>query len=195
MPKIRLIVGLGNPGSKYEGTRHNAGAFFVRKLARLHSVALSADRNAHGESGRGFIGDKELRFLIPHTFMNESGVCLQKVSSFYKIPPEEIVVVYDEINLDVGEAKISARGGSGGHNGLSDIIDRLNPTFTRVRIGIGRKAPKEIDLADYVLGKFSEEDETLIGASMERSDCCCRIHDSHEFVSSIEVDKLPLFRS
>ena len=176
--RFRLIVGLGNPGAAYEKTRHNIGFRVIDCFAR----AKGADEWQKNRKFKGEItqlerdGAEKLYLLKPTTFMNESGVCLQKVSSYHKIPPEEIVVVYDEINLGVGEVKISARGGPGGHNGLSDIIGRLNPTFTRVRIGIGRKTPKEIDLADYVLGKFSEKDETLIGASMERYlDCLDRL--------------------
>ena len=176
--RFRLIVGLGNPGAAYEKTRHNIGFRAIDNFA----WAKGAEEWQKNRKLKGEItqieqdGTEKLYLLKPTTFMNESGISLQKVSSYYKIPPEEIVVVYDEINLDVGEVKISALGGPGGHNGLSDIIDRLKPTFTRVRIGIGRKTPKEIDLADYVLGKFSEEDETLIGASMERYlDCLDRL--------------------
>ena len=108
--------------------------------------------------------------------MNESGVGIQKVCSYYRIPPEEMLVIHDDINLDIGAVKASERGGSGGHNGLADIIARIKPTFTRLRIGIGQKTHKEMDLADYVLGKFSQEDETLISASMDRYlDCLERL--------------------
>ncbi len=118
----------------------------------------------------------KIYLLKPLTFMNESGVSIQKVCSYYRIPPEEVVVIYDEINLGVGEVKVCISGGPGGHNGLSDIVSRIKPTFTRLRIGIGQKTPKEMNLADYVLGKFSKEDETLIGASMERYlDCLERL--------------------
>ena len=99
--------------------------------------------------------------------MNESGVSIQKVCSYYKVPPEETLIIYDDINFDVGVAKVSERGGSGGHNGLADIITRIKPTFTRLRIGIGQKTHKEMDLADYVLGKFSQEDHISINASMD----------------------------
>ena len=167
---FRLIVGLGNPGAAYEKTRHNIGFRVVEQLAQAKGAEeWQKNRKLKGEVAQlEQKGSEKLYLVKPTTFMNESGVCLQKVSSYYKIPPEEVIVVCDEINLDVGEVKISVRGGPGGHNGLSDIIDRMKPTFTRVRIGIGQKTPKEIDLADYVLGKFSEEDETVIGASMER---------------------------
>ena len=178
--RFRLIVGLGNPGAAYEKTRHNIGFRAIENFARAKGAEeWQKNRKLKGEITQiEQDGTEKLYLLKPTTFMNESGISLQKVSSYYKIPPEEIVVIYDEINLDVGEVKISASGGPGGHNGLSDIIDRLKPTFVRVRIGIGRKTPKEIDLADYVLGKFSEEDETLIGASMERYlDCLDRLLD------------------
>ncbi|HCR28493.1 MAG TPA: aminoacyl-tRNA hydrolase [Opitutae bacterium] len=175
---FRLIVGLGNPGAAYEKTRHNIGFRVVEQFAQAKGAEeWQKNRKLKGEAAQlEQKGSEKLYLVKPMTFMNESGVCLQKVSSYYKIPPEEVIVVYDEINLDVGEVKISVRGGPGGHNGLSDIIDRMKPNFTRVRIGIGQKTPKEIDLADYVLGKFSEEDETVIGASMERYiDCLDRL--------------------
>ncbi len=168
--RFRLIVGLGNPGAAYEKTRHNIGFRVLDQFAR----AKGADEWQRNRKLKGEIAlfeedcSKKVYLAKPTTFMNNSGVCLQKVCSYYRIPPEEVIVVYDEINLEVGEVKISSRGGPGGHNGLSDIIDRLKPNFTRVRIGIGQKKPKEIDLADYVLGKFSEEDETKMSASMER---------------------------
>ena len=175
---FRLIVGLGNPGAAYEKTRHNIGFRVVEQFAQAKGAEeWQKNRKLKGEAAQlEQKGSEKLYLVKPMTFMNESGVCLQKVSSYYKIPPEEVIVVYDEINLDVGEVKISVRGGPGGHNGLSDIIDRMKPNFTRVRIGIGQKTPKEIDLADYVLGKFSEEDETVIGASMEcYIDCLDRL--------------------
>lgn len=176
--RFRLIVGLGNPGTAYDKTRHNIGFRVLDQFARTKGAEeWQKNRKLRGEIAQLEQDGSDKVYLVkPTTFMNESGVCLQKVCSYYKVPPEEIIVVYDEINLEVGELKISSRGGPGGHNGLSDIIDRLKPTFTRVRIGIGQKRPKEMDLADYVLGKFSEEDETKISASMERYiDCLDRL--------------------
>ena len=159
----RLIVGLGNPGSEYEQTRHNIGFQVIDTFASKRGAsAWSKNRNLKGDLSV-FVPelDEKIYLLKPLTFMNESGVSIQKVCSYYRIPPEEVVVIYDEINLGVGEVKVSTSGGPGGHNGLSDIVFRIKPTFTRLRIGIGQKARKEMSLADYVLGKFSKEDERL----------------------------------
>ncbi len=166
---FRLIVGLGNPGDAYETTRHNIGFRVLDAFAAKRGATdWSKNRNLKGDLCQVVVGDSKLVLLKPRTYMNESGVSIQKTCSYYKIPPEEFIVVYDEINLNVGEVKVSASGGPGGHNGLSDIISRIKPTFARLRIGIGQKPHKEMDLSDYVLGKFSEEDDAVIGASMER---------------------------
>ncbi len=165
----RLIVGHGKPGSEYESTRHNLGFRIIDAFAAKRGASeWVKQRNLKGDLSQlqGDDGSK-LYLLKPRTFMNESGVSIQKVCSYYKVPPEEMLVIYDDINLDIGVVKVSERGGSGGHNGLADIIARIKPTFARLRIGIGQKTRKEMDLADYVLGKFSKEDETLISASMD----------------------------
>ncbi len=168
MPKIRLIVGLGNPGSKYEGTRHNAGAFFVRKLARLHSVALSADRNAHGESGRGFIGDKELRFLIPHTFMNESGKSVSAMCRYYRIEHDEMLMAHDELDIHPGQARFKFDGGHGGHNGLRSVISSLGirRDFWRLRIGIGHPGTNR-EVSSWVLSKANSKDASCILSTVD----------------------------
>ncbi|MDQ8179848.1 aminoacyl-tRNA hydrolase [Pelagicoccus sp. SDUM812005] len=167
---FRMIVGLGNPGSEYADTRHNIGFRVVDAFAAKHGAEpWKKERKQKGEvallSGSKF---GKLILVKPTTFMNESGVCVQKLCSYYKIPPEEVVVVYDEINLDVGEVKLSMSGSAGGHNGLADILSRMPPRFARIRVGIGGKPDKEMPLADYVLGKFSSDDESVVSASMDR---------------------------
>ncbi len=174
----RLIVGLGNPGSEYAETRHNIGFRVIDAFAAKRGAGEWAkNRNLKGDLAQLMLPDgSKLHLLKPRTFMNESGVSIQKVCSYYRIPPEEMIVVYDEINLAVGEVKVSVNGGPGGHNGLVDVIGRIKPTFARLRIGVGHKTCKEMDLADHVLGKFSLEDETLISASMDRYlDCLERL--------------------
>lgn len=167
---FRLIVGLGNPGSKYAQTRHNIGFRVLDAFASSRSAdGWKKDRNLKGELSA--LVDPDLGKVIllkPTTFMNESGACVQKVCSYYKIPPEEVVVVYDEINLQLGEVKISLAGSAGGHNGVADILARIAPRFARVRIGIGQKADREMALADYVLGNFTPDESTLVNASMDR---------------------------
>lgn len=175
---FRLIVGLGNPGSEYAATRHNIGFRVIDGFAARRGASnWVRNRNLKGELSQfEFKGGATVFMLKPLTFMNESGVSIQKTCSYYRIPPEEVIIIHDDINLNVGDIKVSVLGGSGGHNGLVDIISRIKPVFTRLRIGIGQKTPKEMSLADYVLGTFSKEDETLICASMERYlDCLDRL--------------------
>ena len=190
----RLIVGLGNPGSEYKQTRHNIGFQVLDNFASKQGAsAWSKNRNLKGDLSV-FVPelDAKIYLLKPLTFMNESGVSIQKVCSYYRIPPEEVVVVYDEINLGLGEVKVSTSGGPGGHNGLSDIASRIKPTFTRFRIGIGQKTPKEMSLADYVLGKFSKEDEILISAFMERYlDCLERLIREGADKAMIHINRKP----
>ncbi|MDQ8186931.1 aminoacyl-tRNA hydrolase [Pelagicoccus sp. SDUM812002] len=166
----RMIVGLGNPGSEYANTRHNVGFRVVEAFAAKQGAeAWKVERKQKGEIAL-LSGSKlgKLVLVKPTTYMNESGICVQKLCSYYKIPPEEVVVVYDEINLEVGEVKLSMTGSAGGHNGLSDIISRIAPRFARIRVGIGGKPLKEMPLADYVLGKFSSDDESVVSATMDR---------------------------
>ncbi len=166
----RLIVGLGNPGKDYEATRHNVGFQVVDAFAtRCGAGEWKPNRNFRGDLSEILDSDGgKIHLLKPTTFMNDSGSCIQKVCSYYKIPPEDLIIVYDEINLPVAEVKISVKGSAGGHNGMDDILKRIHPSFTRLRIGIGQKPHKEMDLADFVLGKFSVEDQNSINASMDR---------------------------
>lgn len=163
----RLLVGLGNPGEECERTRHNIGFRVVDAFASAHGSNWSRQRTLKGDLCQVVFEGRKLYLLKPRTFMNESGVSIQKACSYYKVPPEETLVIYDDITLDVGAVKASVRGGTGGHNGLADIVARIKPSFGRLRIGIGQKPHKEMDLADYVLGRFSSDDETLISASMD----------------------------
>lgn len=166
---FRLIVGLGNPGSEYANTRHNVGFRVVDAFSTKHGADdWKKDRKLKGEILTVQNGPfKGLVLVKPTTFMNESGICVQKVSSYFKIPPECIVVIFDEINLAVGEVKLSLSGSAGGHNGINSILSLLPPRFARIRVGIGAKPSREIPLAEYVLGKFSNDDESVVQAKME----------------------------
>ena len=115
MSAIRLIVGLGNPGTQYEGTRHNAGAFFVRRIAKQFGLTLAADRNALGESARGTVAGHDLRLLIPETFMNESGRSVAAMARYYRIEPDAILIAHDELDIPPGESRFKYNGGHGGH--------------------------------------------------------------------------------
>ena len=166
MSAIRLIVGLGNPGAQYEGTRHNAGAFFVRRLAAQYDLSLAPDRNALGESARGNIAGHDLRLLIPETFMNESGRSVAAMARYYRIGAEEILIAHDELDVPPGEARFKCGGGHGGHNGLRDIIPALGGQreFWRLRLGIGHPGSAK-QVSSWVLSKASADDQTAIEAS------------------------------
>ena len=168
MSAIRLIVGLGNPGTQYEGTRHNAGAFFVRLLAKRHGLSLNPDRNALGDSARGVIAGHDLRLLVPETYMNESGRSVATMSHYYRIEPDEILIAHDELDIPAGESRFKHDGGHGGHNGLRDIIPALggHRDFWRLRIGIGHPGSAK-KVSAWVLSKASTADQVSIEASIE----------------------------
>lgn len=150
-PDIRLIVGLGNPGSRYADTRHNAGFWFVDAIARLAGATLRPEPRFHGEAARITLEGRELWLLEPTTFMNRSGQSVAALARFYKIAPEQILVAHDEIDLPVGQIKLKYAGGHGGHNGLRDIHTHLGtPNYWRLRIGVGHPGSKD-QVVDYVL--------------------------------------------
>jgi len=160
---IKLIAGLGNPGAEYRGTRHNAGADFVEQLARESGVDLRADSKFFGLAGQITLAGHELRLLIPTTFMNRSGKAVAAIAAFYKIPPEEILIAHDELDLPAGSARFKRGGGHGGHNGLRDIIPALgnNREFQRLRIGIGHPGHAS-RVTGYVLGAPGPADRQRI---------------------------------
>jgi PTH1 family peptidyl-tRNA hydrolase len=167
---IKLIVGLGNPGSDYRGTRHNAGADFVEELARQCSSTLQADSKFFGMSGRINLAGHDVRLLIPTTFMNRSGQSVAALASFYKFTPEEILIAHDELDIPPGTARFKQGGGHGGHNGLRDIVPALanSKNFHRLRIGIGHPGHAS-KVTGYVLGKPSRVDRTRIDASIDEA--------------------------
>ena len=172
---IRLIVGLGNPGSEYENTRHNAGAWLLDEIARQYGVQLKPEKKFHGLSGKAFIKGKEVFLLFPTTFMNLSGQAVQALANFYKIPVNEILVLHDELDLPTGTAKLKLGGGHGGQNGLRDIISKManDKNFYRLRIGIGHPGDKN-KVTGHVLGKPNKDElkkiETIIDAAASEID-------------------------
>lgn len=142
--QIRLLVGLANPGPEYARTRHNAGAWVVEELARVHNISLREESKYYGLTGRIMANGQDLRLLIPTTFMNLSGKSVAALANFYQIKPEEILVAHDELDLPPGVAKFKKGGGHGGHNGLRDIISKMgnNKDFYRLRVGIGHPATR-----------------------------------------------------
>ena len=167
---IKLIVGLGNPGSQYANTRHNAGQDLVERLASQHSVSLNSDSKFFGDCGRVFIGSRDVRLLVPTTFMNRSGQAVAALANFYRIEAEEILVVHDELDLPPGVARLKQGGGHGGHNGLRDIISAMgnNKEFQRLRIGIGHPGNAK-QVSGYVLKKASGDDAIGIDHSIDQS--------------------------
>ena len=157
-----IIAGLGNPGAKYEMTRHNAGFLALELLARENNFDIKRLKfHALTQDFSGF-GEKCL-IMKPQTFMNNSGEAIGEAARFYKIPPQNIIVVSDDISLDVGKIRIRRKGSAGGHNGLKSIIEHLgSEDFPRVKIGVGKKPHPDYDLAAWVLGKFTADEQKAI---------------------------------
>jgi PTH1 family peptidyl-tRNA hydrolase len=153
---MRLIVGLGNPGSRYERNRHNIGFMAVDAIVRRHSFSPFRSR-FKGEIAEGSVGGSKVLALKPQTYMNDSGASVLAAASFYKIPPGEIAVLYDEIDLAPGKLRVKKGGGAAGHNGIRSIDAALGPEFWRVRLGVGHPGVKEL-VHGYVLSNFTAEE-------------------------------------
>ena len=158
---LYAIVGLGNPGAEYERTRHNAGFWFADRLADRCRATLRREPKFHGELARLRFGEAEVLLLKPHTFMNRSGQAAQALAQFYKLPPDHLLVVHDELDLPAGTARLKLGGGHGGHNGLRDIHRALGEGYRRLRVGIGHPGDKTLVL-NYVLGRPGRGDEAAI---------------------------------
>lgn len=161
--EIRLIVGLGNPGQQYERTRHNAGAWYVERLAQHCGTTLSLDTKYKGKVGTATLDGNPVKLLIPETFMNLSGQSVAPLANFFKIPPESILVAHDELDIAPGTVRLKQGGGHGGHNGLRDIIAALgnNKNFCRLRIGIGHPGQAS-QVSNFVLGKAPTKEQDFI---------------------------------
>lgn len=158
---ISLIVGLGNPGSEYTQTRHNAGFWFVERLAEQYNIMLKADNKFNGISGRGNIEGHDVRLLLPTTYMNRSGQSVVPFCKFYQIQPESILIAHDELDMNPGVIRLKSGGGHGGHNGLRDIVPHIGANFQRLRIGIGHPGSKE-RVSGHVLSKASKNEQVLM---------------------------------
>lgn len=169
-----LAVGLGNPGKEFENTKHNAGFEALKVFAKEHKIPLSPKRKYDSNMGEAVIGQKKIILLMPHTFMNNSGKAVSRTVKTHKLPPENIIVVHDELDLAFGVIKIKKGGSSAGHNGLQSIINECGTKdFIRIRIGIGRPAStdEKKDTVEYVLSKvpraFHDEYKTSIEKAAE----------------------------
>ncbi len=174
---MKLIIGLGNPGKEYENTRHNVGFRAVSRFsAKLRAENMdgfgewSADRHSQALVCEGKIIHKKLVLLMPQTFMNDSGIAVQAAANFRKIKTEEILVVYDDKDLPFGTIRVKKEGSSGGHNGMGSIIEQLGTNkIARLRIGIGAPEDTKRDAAEYVLARFTQEEERALGSVLDRA--------------------------
>ncbi len=168
MEGLTVIAGLGNPGSRYENTRHNAGFMTIDLLSQKHGIRV--DRLKHKAlTGEGIINGKRVLLVKPQTFMNLSGESIRDIVQYYRLPAERLIVIYDDVDLPAGTLRIRARGSSGTHNGMKSVIYQLQTdSFPRIRIGIG-KAPEGWELADYVLGRFGAGEADMAARCIERA--------------------------
>ncbi|HJL41853.1 MAG TPA: aminoacyl-tRNA hydrolase [Myxococcales bacterium LLY-WYZ-16_1] len=162
-----FIVGLGNPGAKYEGTRHNVGFEVVDRLADRAGIRIS-DKKFKARIGRGTFGGRDCLLMLPQTFMNLSGESVGPAVGFFKEKAEHVVVVHDELDLPVGGIRLKRGGGHGGHNGLKSLVQHLGPQFLRVRVGIGRPPPRW-DASSYVLGRFAPDERSAVDPALDEA--------------------------
>jgi len=156
-----LIAGLGNPSKTYEGTRHNIGFMMIDAIGEKYDIDVTTKKHK-AFVGRGIIDGMRVILAKPQTYMNLSGESVREIADFYKIEPENIIIIYDDISLDVGQLRIRKKGSAGGHNGIKNIIAHLGTQeFPRIKVGIGNK-PEGWDLADYVLSKYSKAEQEAL---------------------------------
>ena len=160
---VTLIAGLGNPGREYAATRHNLGFTVVEALAAAEGLKWKKESRFESETARWDLRPGVTRLLVkPQTFMNDSGRALRALLDFHKVSVSDLIVAYDDLTIDTGLVKVSVRGSAGGHNGVASLLEHIGSGFIRYRIGINAPRPPEMDIKDFVLGKFSTEQTTLI---------------------------------
>ncbi|MDD5451041.1 MAG: aminoacyl-tRNA hydrolase [Desulfovibrionales bacterium] len=165
---MRCIVGLGNPGIKYAETRHNIGAILIDHLAGIFQISLAA-KKWDSLIGKGYIGERQVLLAKPLTYMNRSGLAVAQILNFHKIPPPDLLVVHDDMDIPLGRIKIVRSGGSGGHNGVDSIIEILGTReFPRLKIGIGRPLPQQKP-EHYVLEPFSFEERAILKETLKKA--------------------------
>jgi PTH1 family peptidyl-tRNA hydrolase len=165
---MKLIVGLGNPGKDYMGTRHNIGFGVITRLSDKYNIGMKSKEHK-AVCGKGMIGGEKVILAQPQTFMNLSGESVKSFADYYKIEPEDIIVAFDDIDLEVGQIRVRRKGSAGGHNGIKNIIAQLGSNeFPRVKVGVGAK-PEGGDLIRHVLGHFSKEDEKVISEVLDEA--------------------------
>ncbi|MCQ2488343.1 MAG: aminoacyl-tRNA hydrolase [Clostridia bacterium] len=164
-----IVVGLGNPGREYEQTRHNIGFIAINALAEAHGVKID-HLKFNALTATTVIGTEKVLLMKPQTYMNNSGEAVGEAARFYKVPPENILVISDDVTLEPGTLRIRRKGSAGGHNGLKSIINHLSSDgFPRIKIGVGDRVHPNEDLADHVLGKFAREDIDLMNETIKKA--------------------------
>jgi PTH1 family peptidyl-tRNA hydrolase len=171
---MHIIVGLGNPTEKYQATRHNVGWDAITRLSDDYKIPLDFKKHK-AICGKGYIEGEKVILAQPITYMNLSGESVRELVDFYKVSPEEVIVIYDDISLEVGQLRIRKKGSAGGHNGMKSIISHLGTDeFPRIKVGVGDK-PKGWDLADYVLSRFQGEEQAFIREALKDSADACKM--------------------
>ena len=164
-----IIVGLGNPGSQYDRTRHNVGFRVLDALAAECGVKVNRSR-FKALTATASVGGEKVLLMKPQTFMNASGLSVEPAAAFYKVPPERILVIFDDVSLPIGKIRIRAEGSAGGHNGLKSLISALgSQNFPRIKVGVGEKPHPDYDLADWVLSKFTAKEEKDLAPAVEHA--------------------------
>ena len=181
-PITHIVVGLGNPGSEYEKTRHNAGFMAIDYIAEKLGVRIDRVK-FHALVCEAVISGHRVLLMKPTTFMNNSGVAIGEAATFYKIPAENIIVLHDEISFEPGKIRIRRKGSAGGHNGLKSIIERVGDGFPRIKIGVGQKPSPDYDLVNWVLGRFSVADIESLRAAYDS------IYSSTSLIADGKIDE------
>lgn len=165
-----IVAGLGNPGREYADTRHNIGWIVLDALAKRHGLSWREQTRFHAEVARWDKAPGRTCWLVkPLTYVNDSGVSIGALLRFHKAEPSQLVLAYDDLTLDFGLLKVTDHGSAGGHNGVASVIEHVGQGFARFRLGIGPKQPREMDLKDFVLGKFPPEQLTLISQNLDKT--------------------------
>ncbi|HGI3796773.1 TPA: aminoacyl-tRNA hydrolase [Streptococcus agalactiae] len=167
---VKMIVGLGNPGSKYNDTKHNIGFMAVDRIVKNLDVNFTEDKSFKAEIGSDFINGEKIYFIKPTTFMNNSGIAVKALLTYYNISIKDMIIIYDDLDMEVGKIRFRQKGSAGGHNGIKSIIAHLGTQeFDRIKVGIGRPNGR-MTVINHVLGKFDKNDEIMISNTLDKVD-------------------------
>ena len=167
---VKMIVGLGNPGSKYNDTKHNIGFMAIDRIVKNLDVNFTEDKNFKAEIGSDFINGEKIYFIKPTTFMNNSGIAVKALLTYYNISIKDMIIIYDDLDMEVGKIRFRQKGSAGGHNGIKSIIAHLGTQeFDRIKVGIGRPNGR-MTVINNVLGKFDKNDEIMISNTLDKVD-------------------------